>query len=274
MALQDLIDKSITAMGKGIHPVVRESAVELIKRAFNEGIYIRIVQGHRTFEEQAEIYGKGRKSYIYKGKNYGDPRETIVSNAKPGSSNHNYGLAIDFALSNKDGTEVYWTVNDNWRHVITIAKQLGFASGIDFRSFIAPPHLEMMGGLSIRDLQNGKSPNLKVNFLPSPPPSAPPAKPIDNKEENTMAKYSPSVNRLRDATLISLNRFSNKQNNPISKEWYAKVRDGEISESDAIGLIYYAIENGFIGNGDLLIQMSEQIKVLTARVAELEEKLK
>ena len=89
-----------------------------------------------------------------------------------------------------------------------------------------------------------------------------------------MAKYNPSVNRLKDATLVSLNRFSNKQNNPISKEWYAKVRDGELSESDAIGLIYYGIENGFIGNGDLIIQMSEQIKALTARVAELEEKLK
>ena len=37
--------------------------------------------GMRTMTEQAALYGKGRKSYVYKGKNYCKPILAKVTNA-------------------------------------------------------------------------------------------------------------------------------------------------------------------------------------------------
>ncbi len=93
-----------------------------------------------------------------------------MTNAKPGDSNHNYGLAIDFVLSNAEGTQANWTVNDKWKRAASIAKELGFSWGGDWRSFKDYPHLEMTGGLSTAELKIGKKPNLKIKFTqPSPP---------------------------------------------------------------------------------------------------------
>jgi peptidoglycan LD-endopeptidase CwlK len=140
--------------------VVFESAIELIKRAYKEGINIRITDGYRSMEEQAEIYGQGRSGYYYKGKNYSAPNEQKVSNAEPGESNHNFGLAVDYVLFNAEGTRAIWTVNSDWRRVAAIAKELGFAWGGDWTSFKDYPHIEMMGGLRLADLRAGKRPNL------------------------------------------------------------------------------------------------------------------
>jgi hypothetical protein len=68
-----------------LHPEVRlifKKFIEDCENAFN--ITLRIVQGLRTFEEQQSIYDQGRTK---PGK--------IVTNAKPGSSYHNFGLSVD-----------------------------------------------------------------------------------------------------------------------------------------------------------------------------------
>jgi peptidoglycan L-alanyl-D-glutamate endopeptidase CwlK len=141
--IETLIDRSITNMKDGIHPIVKENALELIKRAYEENIYIQITSGYRSMEEQAALYGQGRESYIYNGIEYGDPSKPIVTNAKPGDSNHNFGLAIDFVLVSEDGNRALWEVNDRWRRVAEIGKELGFKWGGDWTSFKDNPHLEM-----------------------------------------------------------------------------------------------------------------------------------
>ncbi|WP_084028804.1 M15 family metallopeptidase [Bacillus sp. J33] len=147
--LKTLIDRSIRNMGSGVHPVVKESALEVIKRAYEEGIYVQISSGYRSFAEQNALYAQGRTK-----------PGNVVTNAKGGQSNHNYGLAVDYFLVSDDGKRALWTVNAKWRRVAAIAKSLGFAWGGDWKGFVDYPHLEMMGGLSLRDLQNGKRPNL------------------------------------------------------------------------------------------------------------------
>ena len=132
--MKDLIDKSVKNMGEGIHKVVKLSAIELIRRAYAEGIYLFFTSGYRSLEEQAKLYGQGRASFIYKGKQYGNPSKDVVTNAKPGDSNHNYGLAIDFVLTNAEGTQANWTVSDKWKRAAAIAKELGFSWGGDWRS--------------------------------------------------------------------------------------------------------------------------------------------
>ncbi|MEH6942943.1 M15 family metallopeptidase [Bacillus sp. JJ722] len=237
MTLQTLIDKSTKRMGT-VHSVVLASAIEMIKRAHKEGINVLVTDGYRSMEEQARIYGKGRQSYYYKGKNYGDPDESIVSNAKPGSSNHNYGLAIDFVLCNDDASEVYYEVNAKYKRVAAIGKSLGFAWGGDWKGFKDYPHLEMMGGLTLTDLQRGKRPKLNINFIPEL---------IDDetgKEDEDM-KFNPSNESMKQSVARMLLRLSEKENG-ISKEHREQFLKGEMTVSDAIALLYVAHDRGLI----------------------------
>ena len=149
--LQKLLDNSIRNMKDGIHSVVKESALEMIKRAYEEKIYVQITSGFRSFAEQDKLFAQGRT----------DKTKPIVTNARAGQSNHNFGLAIDYVLLSEDGLKAIWTVNKDWKRVAAIGKELGFKWGGDWTSFKDYPHLEMMGGLSMKDLQNGRKPVLK-----------------------------------------------------------------------------------------------------------------
>lgn len=148
VSVQTLIDRSVKNMG-AVHSVVKESAIEMIKRAYKEGIYVQISAGNRTYAQQNALYAQGRTK---PGK--------IVTNARAGYSNHNFGLAIDYFLVSSDGKNSIWTVNKNWRRVAAIGKSLGFSWGGDWRTFKDYPHLEMTGGLSTSQLRAGKRPRL------------------------------------------------------------------------------------------------------------------
>ncbi|MFD6207469.1 M15 family metallopeptidase [Peribacillus sp. NPDC060253] len=163
VALRTLLNRSVKKMGKGMDQVVKESALEMVERAYNEGIYVQISAGHRSFEEQAVLYGQGRV-YSYNGKDYSNLAKPKVTNAKPGQSYHNFGLAIDFFLVSDDGKNAIWTMNAKWQRVAAIGKELGFNWGGDWTSFKDYPHLEMTGGLSLTQLQAGKDPQLTFNL--------------------------------------------------------------------------------------------------------------
>lgn len=142
-----LISKSERSMGAGMNPQAKALAVELIKRAYHDGINIRITAGHRSNEEQQRLYNQGRTT-----------PGNIVTNARPGQSIHNFGLAIDYVLVNDADTTVSWVVNDKWRRVGAIGKQLGFQWGGDWTSFRDYPHLDLQRGLSLAQIQAGKRP--------------------------------------------------------------------------------------------------------------------
>lgn len=180
VSLQTLIDRSTKNMGL-VHPVVKETILEVIKRAYKEGINVQISSGYRSNAEQQRLYNQGRTT---PGK--------IVTNARPGQSMHNYGLAVDYFLTNKDGTKALWTVNADWRRVAAIAKSLGFEWGGDWRGFVDYPHLQMTGGLTLSQLQAGRRPNLvsRVGKLSNKPtadkkPTAPAKKPAQSKPAST-----------------------------------------------------------------------------------------
>ncbi|MBD7946357.1 M15 family metallopeptidase [Psychrobacillus sp. Sa2BUA9] len=156
VALEELIRRSVNRIG-AVHPSLKEYTIELIKRCYNEGIYIQISSGFRSNEDQAYIYGQGRPNYIWNGKKYGS-KGSIVSNAQPGTSIHNYGLAIDYFLVSNDGSKSLWVVNEKWRRVAAIAKSMGFEWGGDWKSFKDYPHLQYNKGLSIAQLKAGHRP--------------------------------------------------------------------------------------------------------------------
>lgn len=141
-----------------LHPAVRDEVKELITKA-EEGLpanlAIRIVQGLRTIEEQDALYAKGRTKVNRDGKSEKKPFGNIVTNAKGGSSYHNYGLAIDFAiLVDKDGNGTYdelsWDIkkdNDkdgtaDWLEVVKLFEAAGWSWGGRWASFKDYPHVQ------------------------------------------------------------------------------------------------------------------------------------
>ncbi|WP_425203575.1 peptidoglycan-binding protein [Priestia megaterium] len=145
VSLQYLLDRSDLKL-KGVHGTIRDMSLELIKKAYNQKIYVVITQGFRSIAEQNALYAQGRTR-----------PGSIVTNARGGYSFHNYGLAVDFVLLNESKQPV-WNVNDKWMSVVRMATGMGFSAGAHWSSFKDYPHLELTFGLSLAQLRAGKKP--------------------------------------------------------------------------------------------------------------------
>lgn len=89
-----------------------------------------ITDGFRSYAEQAALYAKGRTA---PGK--------IVTNAKPGTSNHEKGLAVDLAFQNGGRLSYDEAL---YKKIVPIAKSLGFDWGGDWSGFPDKPHFEKL----------------------------------------------------------------------------------------------------------------------------------
>ncbi|WP_052421839.1 M15 family metallopeptidase [Paenibacillus sp. FSL P4-0081] len=146
--------KSMSKIEK-LHPVLVAATIALIERCYARGVNIVITQGLRTIAEQDALYAQGRTK----------PGQ-IVTNAKGGTSYHNYGVAIDFALLLNDGRVVSWDTKldvdkdgvSDWMEVVDEANKLGFEWGGDWTSFKDLPHLQMTFGLSTAQMRAGQQP--------------------------------------------------------------------------------------------------------------------
>ena len=175
MSVENLVNKALKRIGN-VHPVVKQGAEEIIRRAYKQGIYVLFSDGYRSNAEQNKLYAQGRTS-----------PGSIVTNARGGQSLHNYGLAIDMFITNKAGTSATWPVGE-LRKVAQIAKGLGFEWGGDWKTFKDNPHLQMTGGLSIAQLQAGQKPNisLKTGGTSTIKPSKPQTKPTTTKPSGNL----------------------------------------------------------------------------------------
>ncbi|MDR1876291.1 MAG: M15 family metallopeptidase [Flavobacteriaceae bacterium] len=126
---------------QSLHPAIRMKATDFIKEANtnSSGTLIRIAQGFRTYAEQDALYAKGRT----------DKSSKIVTKAKGGFSNHNFGLAFDI-VGITDGKLDY---NLDWKSLSTLGKSKGFEWGGDWKKFQDMPHFENMFGNSLNELR-------------------------------------------------------------------------------------------------------------------------
>jgi D-alanyl-D-alanine carboxypeptidase. len=141
-----------------LHPKLRAEAeliLSEIEKALTGKAMCRFTHTLRTWEEQDNLYQQGRTT----------PGQ-IVTNAKAGSSYHNYGLAIDIALVlDKDGNGSYETASwdtkgdydadkiSDWMEVVSIFKKHGWEAGIEWKNFPDAPHFQKTFGYSIAQLK-------------------------------------------------------------------------------------------------------------------------
>jgi len=138
LSVDILKEKAIKRMGPGMKALVLTKVLEIIEQAYKEGIYVLITDGYRSKDEQDALYAIGRTK-----------PGNIVTNAKGGQSNHNFGIAVDFCLTNEKATVANYTVNSDWRRVAAIAKSKGFEWGGDWKGFVDNPHLEYTGEITV-----------------------------------------------------------------------------------------------------------------------------
>ncbi|MEK4993266.1 M15 family metallopeptidase [Paenibacillus sp. FSL H7-0918] len=170
LTLDQVKSKSSTRL-IGLHPIVLAAATVLIERCYARGVPILITQGLRTIAEQNGLFAQGRTqaelNAVGLSSVKAQPDKLKVTNAKGGTSYHNFGLAIDFALLLPDGKQVSWDLKRDgdgdkvadWTEVVQEAKALGFEWGGDFVSIKDAPHFQITFGMTTSQLRAGAKPS-------------------------------------------------------------------------------------------------------------------
>jgi peptidoglycan LD-endopeptidase CwlK len=120
-----------------LHPAVRTKAKKLIELCKREGVELLITCTYRSFEEQAKLYAMGRTAPGNK-----------VTNAKPGSSWHQFKLAFD-VVPLVNGKAV-WDSN-MWPLIGMLGEQVGLTWGGRWKKFKDLPHFEYHPGLTLAE---------------------------------------------------------------------------------------------------------------------------
>ena len=120
-----------------VHPLLTAKVRMMADILEPEAIIFRVTQGLRTWAEQAALYAQGRTA---PGK--------IVTNAAPGASYHNYGLAVDVVPMTIEGPD--WNEQHPvWSRLVSVGTSLGLVAGAQFRSFPDQPHFQLTGSLPV-----------------------------------------------------------------------------------------------------------------------------
>lgn len=128
---------------EALHPILRESVLQLLQSFQSEGLPFRLYEGFRSPQRQAWLYQQGQSS------------GSMITESDAWASYHQYGLAVDFVLW-LNGTWSWNTLGINagrWQRLYDLGERVG----LEHRT-VEVPHLQV-SGLNLADLQAGKFPS-------------------------------------------------------------------------------------------------------------------
>ncbi|OEY66859.1 M15 family metallopeptidase [Marinobacter sp. X15-166B] len=108
----------------------QREARQFMHRALSRGVNVKIISATRTYEEQNRLFRQGR---------FGNAGN-IVTKARGGRSNHNFGIAWDIGIFRDDGS--YSTDASDYTAVAEYATG-PLVWGGDWVSFPDPPHYQL-----------------------------------------------------------------------------------------------------------------------------------
>jgi peptidoglycan LD-endopeptidase CwlK len=136
--VDDRSEKAIAALLPQVQPYARA----LVKKAAQHGITIKVIGGLRTYEEQNELFAQGRTK-----------PGRIVTNARGGFSNHNFGIAFDVGVF--EGAN-YLGESPKYKAVGALGMDLGLEWGGNWKTFLDEPHFQLRpkwgGDMKERDM--------------------------------------------------------------------------------------------------------------------------
>jgi hypothetical protein len=114
-----------------LHPALATAVRAMIADLAARGIVVEVVQGLRTFAEQDALYAKGRTK-----------PGAIVTQARGGQSNHNFGLAADLCPFTNDKPD--WNAPIAvWAAIGASAAAQGLEWGGQWKKFLDKPHVQL-----------------------------------------------------------------------------------------------------------------------------------
>jgi peptidoglycan L-alanyl-D-glutamate endopeptidase CwlK len=125
-------EKNIATLHSRVQPYARA----LIEQAAGQGIVIKVISGMRSFAEQDELFAQGRTK---PGK--------IVTNARGGRSNHNFGIAFDVGVfkgsTDPEKAKTYVPDSPLYKVVGSIGMNLGLEWGGNWKTIVDQPHHQL-----------------------------------------------------------------------------------------------------------------------------------
>jgi hypothetical protein len=114
-----------------LHPALASAVRNIVVALADRGLVVEIVQGLRTFAEQDALYAQGRTQ-----------PGPIVTQARGGESNHNYGLAADLCpfVNGKPNWNAPLSV---WATIGAVAAEHGLEWGGAWKKFLDKPHVQL-----------------------------------------------------------------------------------------------------------------------------------
>lgn len=113
-----------------LHPKVQDYARALIQAAAQQGIAIKVISGTRSYDEQNALFAKGRTK-----------PGSVVTNARAGYSNHNFGIAFDIGVFDAQGS--YVEESPLYKVVGSIGTGLGLTWGGNWKTVEDQPHFQL-----------------------------------------------------------------------------------------------------------------------------------
>ncbi len=118
-------EKTIATLLPEVQPIARA----LVQKAQGIGITIKIISGLRTYAEQNALYAQGRTADGH-----------IVTNARGGYSNHNFGIAFDVGVF--EGSK-YLPESSKYKAVGALGVDLGLEWGGNWKTIVDQPHFQL-----------------------------------------------------------------------------------------------------------------------------------
>ena len=140
-------ERNLATLVPAAQAAARKFMAEATARMEEYGLAVRIIGGTRTYAEQNALYAQGRSA-----------PGPVVTNARGGFSNHNFGIAWDIGLF--EGTKYL----EESRYYETCAL-IGLSQGLDcgaFWKFEDGPHYQLNTGLNTTQLRNRIAKGLPV----------------------------------------------------------------------------------------------------------------
>lgn len=127
--LEDRTNRRSETVISTLHPGVQPYARALYFKARGHGLTINIISGLRSYAQQDELYAQGRTR-----------PGNVVTNARGGYSNHNFGIAFDVGLFERN-----WYLGESpmYKAVGALGEELGLEWGGNWRTIVDQPHFQL-----------------------------------------------------------------------------------------------------------------------------------
>ena len=128
-----------------LHPKAQELLRITLNAIRNGGINARYISGTRTYAEQNRLFAQGR---------FGNPGP-VVTNARGGQSNHNFGIACDIGIFAANGAYLPESpLYSRAGQIATAANIQHLEWGGNWTTFVDRPHYQYRTGLAISQVRD------------------------------------------------------------------------------------------------------------------------